>query len=89
MKRATVWWRDAHFGAGPRACKEVENDHRPAICAVTGWVVYTNAKGVSLAFERQDDERNQGLGLDDLRTVKFVPRAMIDRIEWLEPKGDG
>ena len=86
MKRATVWWNDAH-GSSERHLSdgELEAFHKAVYCATTGWVLRDDDVGVTLAFEvfLPGHPRNEGLDTYPHRGYHFVPRAMIDSMEYL------
>lgn len=88
MRRATVWWHDAHSESGDFGDKQIENKHRPLLVGQTGWIVKSDRTGITLSMERAPHEGNEGLDIaeEPYRFRFFVPKAMIQRIEWLEAK---
>lgn len=86
MKRATVYWCDAHSSQVDYDAAELDRRHRPVHQATTGWVFKNDRVGVTLVMVNKLDKENAGMGLYDFRLPFFIPRACIQRIEWLEPK---
>jgi len=86
MRRATVWWGDAHHDMSDHDADEIEKRHRPIIVATTGWVVRSDRIGISLVLDWKSHGENVGFYGYDYRGHHFIPRKMIQRIEWLEPK---
>ena len=94
MKRATVWWIDAHHGGEQYATiAEVIKDHNPMLRADTAWVVQDDEIGISLALSRlikTDDEQYLQRSVpstSDVVDVMFIPRRMVERVEYLATGG--
>lgn len=86
MKRATVWWGDAHHSTGAYDKEELDQRHRAVVVSTTGWVFRTDKAGVTLVASDKARPENTGMELHDFRAPFFIPRGMIRDIEWLEPK---
>ena len=84
MRRATVWWGDAHSSSSEFNEEGILEQHRAINLASTGWIVRRNAKGVTLVLEYTADESMANSR--PYAKIQFIPRGMIQRIEWLEPK---
>ena len=82
MKRATVWWGDAHTSVGDYDAADLVRRHRPVVQATTGWVFKNDRVGVTLVMISKLD-KNEGMSTYDYRLPYFIPRGMIQRIEWL------
>jgi len=88
MRRATVWWGDAHGEAGLEMTREeLDQKHKPCIQATTGWVFRYDKIGITLIMVLAEFDPPEGYILSSpYRYREFVPRKMIRRIEWLEAK---
>ena len=85
-RRATVWWNDAHFDGGAFELDTLERSHRPIAIGKTGWIIIDDELGVTVAAEwLPKDGANDGQNAYEFRMTAFVPRAMIARVEYLEP----
>ena len=60
-------WADAHGSDGTLQAHEV--DHKPYVYTTVGFLVRTDAIGVSIAFELGEDGK--------FRDITFVPRAIV------------
>jgi hypothetical protein len=60
-------WADAHGSDGTLQAHEI--DHKPYVYTMVGFLVRTDAVGVSIAFERGEDGK--------YRDITFVPRAIV------------
>ncbi len=81
MKRATVWWEDAHTSTRDFSDADLDQIHEPIVFGATGWVVRSNRKGITLST----DWSPGASGYDPYKAPSFIARGMIQRIEWLEP----
>jgi len=77
-RRATVWWHDAHHSSGDWDDAGGANSHKPALCGNTGWVVYSDRIGLSMAFELDPGD----MGAAPYRDRQFIPRGMVIRIDY-------
>ena len=83
-KRATIWWNDAHRSSDTNADTEkIIKEHRAAFMGVMAWIILDDDVGVSFAFERTAPEQNDHAQFHEWRGYGFIPRGMIDRIEYL------
>ena len=62
-----VIWDDAHGSDGTLAAHEI--DHKPYRYTLVGFLVKSDAAGVSVAHERGDDGK--------FRDITFVPRVIV------------
>ena len=91
-KRATVWWIDAHHGGEQYATlEELANEHKPMLRSDTAWLILDDAVGVTIALSRLvkdggDTYLKRPAGTSDVVDVMFIPRAMIERVEYLTPE---
>lgn len=60
-------WADAHGSDGTLQAHEI--DHKPYIYTTVGFLVKTDAIGVSIAFELGEDGK--------FRDITFVPRQIV------------
>jgi hypothetical protein len=86
MRRATIWWHDAHSCDDDFTQGEIDSRHAPIFDGATGWVVRSDRDGVTLVMRWSPLEYNPKPQPDPYRVSLFIPRKMIQRIEWLEPK---
>ena len=79
-----MFWSDAHgSGDANHDRPQIVRQHHPHKMAATGWIVIDDEVGVSVAWEwiPPDDD----MTTYDFRGYQFIPRVMVDRIEYLEP----
>jgi len=88
-RRATVWWKDAHHGGEQyQTLADARKDHRPFLRADTGWIMHEDDVGVSLALswlplETSPEYLQRPGGAPEFHCVSFLPRCMIERVEYL------
>jgi hypothetical protein len=94
-RRGTVWWIDAHHGGEQYATLEdLVREHVPMHRAETGWIVQDDDAGVHVALtwfpkDEGDGYLSRSQGSSDFHDVTFIPRAMVERVEYLEPIEEG
>jgi len=84
MRRATVWWGDAHDCDEDFTQEQIDNQHVPIFDGATGWVARSDAQGVTLVMRWAPPSENPKTKPVPYRIRLFIPRKMIQRIEWLE-----
>lgn len=85
-KRVTVWYGDAHHNQNHFDFKEATTCHKPILKGATGWLVISNRTGVTIATEWNLARENGDMGsLWEYVDGQFIPRGMIQRIDWLKP----
>lgn len=91
-RRGTVWWIDAHHGGEEYALAEdLPKEHLPLQRGETGWIIIDDAFGVTLALSWLpkpvgDTYLTRGPQNSDFLDITFIPRAMVERIEYLAPE---
>lgn len=60
-------WKDAHGSVGTFEAHEI--DHKPYVYTTVGYLIKSDEVGVSIAFERGEDNR--------YRDCTFIPREMV------------
>lgn len=75
-KRLTVVvWNDAHATLDELNEQEIRKNHRPNVIHTSGYVVLSDAEGVSIAGEWLP--ANAGEEYETFRSITFIPRAMV------------
>ena len=84
-RRATVWWGDA-WSSGEHIDEDNPPPHMPMTIGSTGWLFKQDKAGILLCTEWNGETAGKGFDPYWGRKHHFIPRGMIQRVEWLEVK---